>query len=164
MIAGDVVLFHGTSLMSKLIRWCTRDEGEPPTIASHVGIIVSDTEIVESLTKTTQRTFAPTANCWVYRKVDLTPEETLTIVRKARNYVGDKYGWLKVVAHALDHLIFRDHHVMRRLCFMDKYPICSWVVAFAYRAIGYEFGIPANEATPDDIWDWVTTRPDWRRV
>lgn len=150
--------------MPALIRWCTRDEKEAPTVISHVGIMVSETEIVESKTRTVQHPFTPPAtNCWVYRK-NLTLEQQDIIVAKAKEYVGNSYGWLKILAHAADHLLFRDYYVMRRLCRFDKYPICSWVVAYAYAKIGYQFKGPPWACTPDDIWDTVTTQSDWHTV
>lgn len=165
MLACDVVLFRSSGLIAKLIRWVTRDKGEPKTIVSHVGIMVSETEIVESKTKTVKHAFTPPAkNCWVYRKSDLTEEQRGIIVAKALEYVGDSYGWLKILAHAADHLLFRDRYVMRRLCRLDRYPICSWLVAYAYAKIGYQFKVPPWAATPDDIWDWVTTSSDWQIV
>ena len=38
---------------------------------------------------------------------------------------------------------------------MDRYPICSWLVAHAYGAAGVHFDVPPGAATPDDIWDYV---------
>ena len=44
---------------------------------------------------------------------------------------------------------------------MDKYPICSWVVAYAFEKVGASyFDIKPNAAAPDDIWDYIQTHPD----
>ncbi len=43
---------------------------------------------------------------------------------------------------------------------MDDYPICSWLVAHAFACAGKDFGCEAGAATPDDIWDFVTTNAD----
>ena len=51
-------------------------------------------------------------------------------------------------------------YVFRRLGRMDRYPICSWLVAHSYKAAGLHFGVAPGAATPDDIWDFVTTRTD----
>ncbi len=38
---------------------------------------------------------------------------------------------------------------------MDKYPICSWLVAYVYqRVLGLELGGPPDEVDPDDIMDF----------
>ena len=56
-------------------------------------------------------------------------------------------------------------YVFRRLDQMDKYPICSWLVAHSYKKIGKDFRVPAGAATPDDIWDFCDKNPDkYRRV
>jgi hypothetical protein len=48
---------------------------------------------------------------------------------------------------------------------MDKYPICSWLVAYAYDAIGWDFGVPPWVAQPDCIWDYCMAHPErWRVV
>ncbi len=163
MLAGDIVLFRSEGFIAKLIRWSTRDKDEAKTVVNHVGIMVSDTEIVESKSRTIRHPFANTPQCWIFRmQLSAGEREIVSIV--ANKYVGASYGWLKIVAHAADHLLFSDHYVARRLCRMDNYPICSWVVAYAYDAVGRRFGIPPNMATPDDIWDYVTTHPEWQEV
>ena len=51
-------------------------------------------------------------------------------------------------------------YVFRRLTHDDNYPICSWVVAYAYDAAGRRFGVDPGAADPDDIWDYVTSHPE----
>ena len=43
---------------------------------------------------------------------------------------------------------------------MDRYPICSWLVAHAFKKAGKTFGVKPGAATPDDIWDFVRSNPD----
>ena len=43
---------------------------------------------------------------------------------------------------------------------MDNYPICSWVVAHAFKKVEKHFGVAAGAANPDDIWDFVIENPD----
>ena len=47
---------------------------------------------------------------------------------------------------------------------MDKYPICSWVVASSYGEVGENFGVKVGEASPDDIWDWCLKRGEWKMI
>ena len=75
------------------------------------------------------------------------------VAAKAGGYVGRSYGWLKIVAHGLDRLI-GGRYLFRRLAMVDNYPICSWVVAYAFDDIGKDFGLPPNTADPDHIWDY----------
>ena len=75
-------------------------------------------------------------------------------------YEGKKYGYFKIVAHALDKFI-GGRYFFRRLCFMDNYPICSWLVAHVYSQLSglqHYFGVPNNACQPDDIEDFCTGR------
>jgi hypothetical protein len=51
-------------------------------------------------------------------------------------------------------------YFFRRLGRVKRYPICSFLVADAYQAYGYDFGVSVYAAQPDDIWDYVTENPD----
>jgi len=69
------------------------------------------------------------------------------------------------LAHGVDHLLLNNRYVARRLAFLDNYPICSWLVAYAYDGIGYQFGVPPWACTPDDIDDWIKAYPsEWTQV
>jgi hypothetical protein len=81
------------------------------------------------------------------------------IIKGAESYVGRKYGVLKLFAHFADWLLL-GAYVFRRLAQMDKYPICSWMVAYSFEKGGVSFGVPPNAATPDDIWDYIQKHPD----
>jgi hypothetical protein len=81
------------------------------------------------------------------------------VVVKAESYVGRKYGYLKLLAHWGDWLL-QGAYVFRRLTTKDDYPICSWVVAYAFAAAGKHFDVEPGAATPDDIWDFVTAHPE----
>ena len=76
------------------------------------------------------------------------------LVVKALEYEGRLYGVFKLFTHALDRF-FDNRYVFRRLATMDRYPICSWIVAYSYkRVLGLMFGSPPNAAQPDDILDY----------
>jgi hypothetical protein len=79
-------------------------------------------------------------------------------VAAAERYVGRRYGYLKMLAHLLDWL-FLGVYLFRRIASMDRYPICSWVVAHAYGKTGRHFGVAPGAASPDDIWDYVVAHP-----
>jgi hypothetical protein len=95
----------------------------------------------------------------VYRPLNVHEEQIKHIVSRANSYVGAKYGYAKIVAHFLDWCI-GGRYFFRRFAFMDRYPICSWVVASAYADVNLFFGVEPGEASPDDIWDFVTSNPD----
>lgn len=85
------------------------------------------------------------------------------VAQKARGYEGRKYGWGKIAAHLGDWML-GGRYVWRRLARMDKYPICSWVVASSYGEVGENFGVKVGEASPDDIWDWCLKRGEWKMI
>ena len=162
--AGDIVLTQGTGLISKLIRKFTRDKGESTTKVNHVGVVVEAGDdktavIVEALTGVKKHTmwsqYALTGHkVAVYRPMNLSPKEKAAVVEKANSYVGQKYGYLKIVAHLADWAI-GGKYVFRRFVAMDNYPICSWVVAQSFAVVGKKFGVEAGAASPDDIWDHI---------
>ncbi|HLE57869.1 MAG TPA: hypothetical protein VJB15_12355, partial [Rhodothermia bacterium] len=86
-------------------------------------------------------------------------EDIDVIVAAAEKYNGHKYGYGKLIAHFLDWMLL-GAYVFRRLAKMDKYPICSWLVAHSFAKAGRNFGVQPGAASPDDIWDFVTQRKD----
>lgn len=169
---GDVFLTKGPGLLSRLIRFFTRSVGERRTKVNHVGLVVQGGDlqtavVVEALIKVREHPlwsqYGPPAKdaVAVYRPTDLTPKQVALVVAKARSYVGRDYGYLKIAAHFLDWALL-GAHVFRRLAGSDRYPICSWVVAFAFEEVRSKFfGVDPAEADPDDIWDYVQGRADF---
>jgi hypothetical protein len=160
-----VFLTKGTSFVSRAIRFFTRRIGEKRSEANHVGIIVEEGTVhsaiaVEALALVRRHALHRYAakektKVAVFRPINLTEGEKEKIVTKANSYVGRKYGVLKIVTHALDWTL-QGAYVFRRLTNEDNYPICSWVVAHAFKAADKNFGVEAGAASPDDIWDFVT--------
>lgn len=165
----DIFLTRGTSFVSGAIRFFTRSFGEKRTEVNHVGIIVDGGTVhsavaVEALVKVRMhalRRYAtkPTTGVAVFRPINLTDAEKALIVEKAKSYEGRAYGWTKIVTHAMDWSL-RGAYVFRRLTSSDDYPICSWLVAYAFAAAGKDFGVEAGAANPDDIWDFATSNAD----
>lgn len=147
--------------IAKIIRWRTKGRKEGPTIAHHVGIVVEPglapyATVIEALVTERIRPHrlgdyyaGSDTRIAVYRPLNLTPMDKEIIVAKARSYEGRKYGFGKI---ALQLVGVRG--------FVDKWPICSWVVAHAYGEAGYYFGRPPMKATPDDIHDFAAGRAD----
>lgn len=166
---GDIFLTKGDNFVSKGIRFFSRSKGESRTEANHVGIVVHPgthrtAKIVEALTTVKTRTMASyydkdNTEVAIYRPINVSAEDLLKIRNKANSYVGMKYGYIKIVAHFLDWCI-GGRYFFRRFAFMNKYPICSWVVAYAYAEAGYNFGVEPGGASPDDIMDFCEANPD----
>ena len=161
----DVFLTRGQSFISRAIRRFTRSIGESRTKVNHVGIVVEQgtvhsSWVVEALTTVKRNRLGRYASSKrtevaVFRPVNLSDEERDLIVEKANSYVGRKYGWFKVAAHLADWCL-AGAYVFRRLAKSDNYPICSWVVAYAFLEAGKDFEVDPGAASPDDIWDFVS--------
>jgi hypothetical protein len=165
--AGDIVCTRDDSWLSKAIRWAERTPGEEASQASHVGVMYTSAKICEALWKTEIRPLKPTLDD---RYVDifrpnLFPSEVSDIKKKLRKWEGDQYGWWKIGLHGGDKLVANaiyattgiqySPRVFRWFGAMDKYPICSWVVGYAFETVlpNY-FGIEPWAAQPDDIHDY----------
>jgi hypothetical protein len=170
---ADVVFTKGFGLLSRAIRFFTRGIGESRTKVNHVGLVVSggpiaEAVIVEALSMVKRHRlmdrYGPRRDhVAVYRSLDLTEAETRRIAEAAEGYVGRKYGYATIAAHLLDWVLL-GAYVFRRFVGCDNYPICSWLVAHAYKKVGKHFGVPARAASPDEIWDFVVENPDKFRM
>lgn len=167
---GDVFLTRGHSILSWLIRICSRGPFERKTMVNHVGIVVEEGTlqtcvVVEALSKVKKhklwKRYGPPNDdsVAIFRPTNLTKEEIDEIVNYAEKQVGRKYGYLKIVAHLLDWFFF-GIYFFRRFTNSSKYPICSWLVAYSFSEVGKYFNVAPGAAEPDDIWDFVTTHKD----
>ncbi len=165
----DIFLTRGSSFVSRSIRFFTKRFGEKRSKVNHVGIIVETGNLhsaiaVEALSKVrmhAMRRYARkrTTEVAIFRPKELKAEDKADIVAKAKTYVDQPYGYGKIVAHLLDWGL-QGAYVFRRFTNDDDYPICSWLVAHAYKAAGEGFGVEPGAANPDDIWDYVSEHPD----
>lgn len=165
----DIFFTHGEKVLSKLIRLGETLPGEEEAVVNHVGIVtgygpIDFADVVEALSRVVKHTIYSQYHnqkdkVAIYRPINLNSEQKYIITNKANSYVGDKYGYFKIVTHLLDYFTGK-HYFFRRLANDDNYPICSWVVAHAYKAAGLNFGCEAGMADPDDIWDFCLKNPD----
>ena len=170
LLPGDVFLTYGAGFFSKLIRFFTRTIGESRTQVNHSGIVVAEgdlesCEVVETLLRVRKHRlwnrYGPFSHdkVAIYRPINLTPEETDTIVVQAVKQVGKRYGIHTVIGHLLDWLLL-GAYVFRRILQSKNYPICSWLVAYAFARAGKNFNVEPGAAQPDDIWDFIQKNPD----
>lgn len=162
--AGDIICFSGPSLLSRAIRWLQRSAGEPPSKASHVGIMVADGLLCEALSRVVVHPLVPRIQATVasgglvsaWRPLGLDAHALSMVVAKALEYEGRRYGWWKLFPHALDNKLFRGKYVVRRLLRLPRYPICSWLAAYSFEEVRLNFfGVPPWAAQPDDILDFI---------
>lgn len=166
---GDIVLTAGQSRLGRLVRVFTRSRGERPTEVSHAAIVsiggwIRDATIIEAKATVQEHSLWQAYGdrvdvVSVYRPRGLTEQQKRSVVSRASRYVGNTYGSLKLIPHLLD-WVTGGHYWFRRLARVDEYPICSWIVAFAYDAIKQSFGVPPRSASPDDIEDYVLAHPE----
>ncbi len=173
---GDVIHVQGKGILSFLIRFLSRGLFEPRSWASHSAMVLrisESVEIIEAASKVGKRPInvykGKTSKLIISRKPgDLSDDEKKGIISKSEYYHGKKYGGFKLLLHLFDYFL-GGLNLFRRLACIDKYPICSWIVAYVYdRVLKYRFGIAPNAAQPDDIsdkcvednWDFVWADSD----
>jgi len=181
--AGDVFFTRSESLLGKAIRWVERDPDEEKSWANHDGVVVKDgwitpcsfsetdvlAKVVEALWKVRHHTFwshykDQTVIVEVWRRSFLTPRQVQRVTEYARNQEGNKYGWWKLLPHALDRFFFGGKKRVSKLLHIDKRPICSYLVAKAYSLIKIDFGGRAQAMDPDEMHDWVVLNHNWEFV
>lgn len=170
---GDIVFCKGASWLSKAIRVCTRSKKEPKTKTNHVAIVVTYgairiAKIVEALHKVEslnlRRYDDGKTEIAIYRNIRLELIDQDCIRSVARGYVGQKYGYHKLIPHFLDWLI-GGRYFFRRILFLQDYPICSWVVSYSLFKCGIEISdLPPSAQSPDDMLDSIENHPDWHCV
>jgi hypothetical protein len=170
LLPGDVFLTYGAGFFSKLIRFFTQTIGESRTKVNHTGIVVTEGDlenclVVETLLRVRKhklwKRYGPFSHdkVAIFRPINLTPEQTDIIVARAVEQVGKKYGIFTVIGHLLDWLLLGTY-LFRRITHSNNYPICSWLVAYAFAKAGKTFDVEPGAAQPDDIWDFIQQNPD----
>jgi hypothetical protein len=181
LLAADIILTRSNTFLGRVIRLAERRPGDPAKY-NHVGIVArsgllrpearefwSGAAMVEALWHVrfgeVWDFYGPPAGpnrpiVAVYRPTNVPSNDRSAIAAAAEEHVGQRYGWWKLAAPLGDSMLsavtpFRDVRLFRRLLFADSRPICSYLVAKAYASRGYDFGVPAGTATPDDVHDYV---------
>lgn len=173
--AGDVGFTRSSSLLGRLIRWVETDPNEEPAWANHTFIVVEDgwirgssdpfaisAVVVEALWKTRRgplqvngiavRVFGPVP--------PYEPAELAAFRAEAETFVGDTYGWWKLLFHAADRVVFKGTKVLSTLLRVDKRPICSYLAAKVSAVVGSTFGVEPQAADPDEMLDYCIANPD----
>jgi len=170
LFPGDLVLVRGNALVSKAIRFMTRKSGEETTVVNHVGVISSGGLLKYALLAEARWTYKVHSlfdalaytgqQVAIYRPKNISYETRKLIAARAASFKDTKYGWAKIVLHALDKLL-NGAYLFRRLAFLPNRPICSYAAAVAYADYGFSFGVKPYQAQPDDIWDYVTNSDNY---
>ncbi len=194
---GDVFFTHSDSLLGGLIRWAETDPGESPAWTNHCGVVIADgllagpglgpdAIVVEALWKTRKGPldFSKGIEARVFRPVpEYTEEEKRRFVVDAEEFVGDGYGWWKLIFQLADRVFFGGKKVFCHLLCVDKRPICSYLAAKVHdaaRKIGtvvhdeerlplpmvwQGFGMDPETADPDSMLRWCEAHPEfWEEI
>lgn len=157
---------------AKAIAWFTRHRSEKPTRVYHVAGFVSPGFVAEALSRVKTTDWCDWLDGHqayeIWRHAELTESER----RDAASYVirqrGSYYGVVKIGLQAVDGLLGkfwgRGVFLARRLAFAERFPICSWLWAYAYDAVGQGFGGDPRRLSPDDMHDYVKKSSEWERV
>lgn len=173
-VTGDLVFFKDSkSKVSFLIRLMSTLRGEGPTFANHVGVIAWSSVVCEALAEgvkfheLVKKYAKPRYEVAIFRSLEVGAGDQVRIAKAIQHYRNKKYGKAKLAAHAVDWFLSAftgwrwDVYAARRLCRMDRYPICSWLVAWVYKRAGVPFKADPRKAQPDDLMDEVEADPDW---
>jgi len=171
-LPGDIIFCKSSSVLGWLIRWAERRRNEPKSYANHTAGIGSDKNVVEAVSRVASTDWL----AWtkkhkhfeVWRYKSFTPSQRIAVARAAEIYLDRKYGWWKLFIHLGDSIISKvtgkDAFFFRRVLHVKKYPICSWVWAWAYYRQGVFFGTDPAYADPDGQHDHVQASDDWKMV
>jgi hypothetical protein len=173
--SGDVIFLASKGdLPGRLGSWIAQSRHEQPTYAVHTAQFLNAGTILEmdhlTETRDLSHLLKRRRGFEVWRLRGLTTGQRQALTRKALAYSGMKFGWGKLITHVLDGLInkaaLREIFFFRRLNHSDRYPLCSWITAFAYaRVLDYRFGVPPECADPDQMHDWVKAHPkEWTLI
>ena len=155
------------------IRLFTTSPGESLSRATHVARVMVGAEllkdclVVEAVASGVKlQKFGKPYKCVVYRARDLTSAESDCLHREALKLKGTRYGYVRIVAHALDWI--KTAGKLDSFWFRRKVKggnlagrECSNVVAWLWsKCRGKFFGVPAYAASPDDIDDYCYQNPE----
>ena len=159
-MTADIILVRSNTLIGKLIRFFSQPIGKKPAKVNHVALMRYNGTVIEALdrVRVTDLSDKIGQDVAVYRVKSLTPVQREIVSTEAIAHLGQKYGYLKIVAHLLDWCLF-GAYFFRRIARMPNYPICSWLVADAYKEVQWDFGVPMAAAEPDDIWVHIQNHP-----
>lgn len=161
---GDVVLTAGNSWLGRGIRWAERTRGEAPTRINHAAICVAAPDVIVEADKVVRQ-----GSVWdyhyeddviVWRPLNLTDVEKLTIAAVAISRLGEKYPTRQLFAYLIDNKILNGMNFARRLIGNEAGGVCSRLVARCFKQIGRDFGVPEYAASPDAMDDFAVANPD----
>lgn len=166
----DLVITSGVGWLSDTIRAVTQSKGEPPSVVSHAGLIVTsgdeDTAILQEAVGrvrrgTLRKLYGGKPDLVsVWRPLNLSQIDVDTILRSADRTNGKGYGWGKIILFLMDAKLLGGRYGFRRLG-LTRMPFCTFDVATHFMRAGYSFGVRhPDELDPDTLWDFAVEHDD----
>jgi hypothetical protein len=195
--SGDTFFTRSNTLLGRLIRFGETDKGEAKgsSWTNHTGVVVEDgwigaepqAVVIEALwhTRKGPLVLAKDQQVRVFRPIPAyDAEELARFRREAETYVGDKYGWWKLLVQFADKSLFGGKKVLTTALYVKGRPICSFLaghvnhvaqsnIRVSNRVLNglrngeamYSFGTPPQAADPDEMMDFCLTHPAlWEEV
>ena len=154
--SGDIIAIRGSGWLPDNICKATHSE------VSHVGLVIgtSPTIVIEALWRVKTNPIAVTINnaekVWCIRYPNLTDKNRVDLVQAALKFSADDYGGFDLVLQLAD-AAFKTKWFTENIgkTFLNHFPICSFLVAAAYRQIGITFSSTDWSVTPSDIMNFA---------
>ena len=162
---GDVVGVRGVGWLSDGIVKAEYGSNPPANAISHVGIVIgaNPPTVIEALnevkTNPLSVTIADAAKAFIIHDKVLTDEQRAAIVAKACTFSADDYGYADLLAQLLDAQFGTFWFTDRMSWLLKHWPICSYVVAASYHAVGLNFGVDDASCKPSDVMNYATAHP-----
>jgi len=153
---GDVLLYEGLNVASRVIRWATRSR------YSHAGIAVWWNERLMVMVAVGRGVSVTPLSSnighyhghvqWFSTKEDLTADKRQLLVQFAQEELGKEYALWKAVLLGI-YLLFKRNRDKKDELRREKKLYCSWYVAQIYNAAGLDLkkGVSDRFMTPEDI-------------
>ena len=162
MREGDIIAMRSDTWLSRQIRKVeSRADGGELALVSHVGLFITHDVVIEARARVVCTTFPDgfIGNEYiVLSPTNVTAVQRVAIAKASLLFSARGYGYLKILGQALD-VLSGSRWFTSNIFTIDKFPICSYVVAEAYAAAGLDFGVPTKSTTPDDILDYAMRNP-----
>lgn len=163
---GDILAVRGSGWLSTGILSAEYGPNIPATGVSHVGIFVAGDPVpivIEALNQVMTNPLAVSvagaAAAFVLHDDSLTIAQRSAIVAVACTFSGKNYGYIDLLAQGLDAITNVLWFTNNLGGYLRHYPICSFVAAQAYDAVGLHFGIPDASIKPSDIMNFAQANP-----
>jgi hypothetical protein len=171
LMPGDILCVRGSGWLSDGIASAEYGGKEPAQSATHVGILIEGDPIpvvIEALNRVMTRplsvSIAGAQKAFVLYDRSLTNAQREAVVVNACTFSSKDYGYTDLIAQWLDAKLGTFWFTNQSGWLLSHWPICSYVVAASYAAVGLDFGVDTNSVKPSDILTFAQSHPELYQV